>query len=78
MKMTKIIKGTFKERDIEIEGLWEEVSGSSWMINPGNAACIRFGMRCALEGLPRDDKVYYGKIGTLGSLVHESELEEKP
>lgn len=48
----------------------------------GNPACLLFALRAGIEGLPvgskrsvSDEGVWYGHIGPLGELVHESELE---
>jgi hypothetical protein len=64
---------------IEIEDLWINVSGESWMQSNGNPACLLFAIRTGLSGEKysySDDKVYYGKIGGMGELVCEDELEE--
>jgi hypothetical protein len=71
---TKIISGSLKGSEIEIEGLWKEITGTSWMDSVGNIACINYAIRSVDDFLPIDDKVFYGKIGCLGYLVHESEL----
>ena len=71
-KMKKMKKGT---RCKIIEGLWNEITGKSWMISTGNIACMIYGIRSLLEQIPIDDNVFYGKIGGLGELVHTSELE---
>lgn len=55
------------------EGLWNEVTGTSWMVN-SNPATIKFAMRSAMAHLPTDDDVYYVKINGLGHLVHASEI----
>lgn len=62
---------------IIIEDLWKVVSGISWMFSDDNPACLIYAMRSGFEGLPIDDNVYYGKVGNLGELVHESELEDE-
>ena len=61
---------------IDIEGLWIEMTGTSWMYSNGNWAAMHYGMRSAANGLPLDDDVYYGKIGRFGHLVHSSEIEK--
>jgi hypothetical protein len=61
--------------EIVVEGLWKDIFGKSWMFANGNPAAMTYGMRAGFMGLPTDDNVYYGKIGMLGELVHESELE---
>jgi hypothetical protein len=65
-----IAKGT----EVAVEGLWTEVTGGSWMNATGNFAAMNYGLRVGLDGLPIDDKVYYGKVGGLGFLFHETEL----
>lgn len=72
--MTIIKIGSLKGNEIDIEGLWKEMTGKSWMFSDGNVACLEYAVRAAKDGLPTDDKVYYGKIGALGYLVHESEI----
>lgn len=49
--------------------------GCSWKFKTRNPACMLYGMRAGTENLPISGKVYYGKIGALGELVHKSELE---
>lgn len=51
------------------------VFDGKWMYQIGNPACMLFSIRVGTEGLPIRGKVYYGKIGMFGELVHESELE---
>ncbi len=63
--------------EFEVEGKWEAITGESWMFTDGNPACLNYAMRVALNGLPMDDDVYYGKIGSLGHLVHATEIGEK-
>ena len=43
----------------------------------GNPTCLLYAMRSAAEGFPFGGE-YYGKVGPLGELVHESELEPCP
>lgn len=61
---------------IDIEGLWIEITGTSWKFSNGYWAALHYGMRSAANDLPLDDDVYYGKIGTFGHLVHSSEIEK--
>ena len=63
---------------IVIADTWLKVYGKSWMFSDGNPAAMQYAMRAGLTGLPADDNVWYGKIGGLGYLVHELELEEVP
>lgn len=75
MRNFKVIKnGSLKGQEIEIEDLWEKVSGSSWMFAKGNPACLHYAVRAASDNLPTDNNVYYGKIGGRGYLVHASEI----
>lgn len=73
----KIINGSLKGNEIVIEGLWKDITGTSWMFSDGNTACLNYAIRSVKDELPTDDKVYYGKIGALGHLVHESELADE-
>jgi len=65
-----IPKGT----EFRIEDYWINVSGRSWKDMPGNPAAMNYATRVFLSSLPQDDKVFYGKIGFLGFLIHETEL----
>jgi hypothetical protein len=58
-----------------VEGYWDEITGKSWMYSDGNWACLNYAMRSGAYGLPLDDNVLYGKVGTLGFLVDVSEVE---
>ncbi len=58
-----------------IEGFWDQVAGKSWMESNGNPAALQYAMRSSDNRLPIDNKVLYGKIGSSGHLVHESEIE---
>ena len=60
---------TIEDKDT---ALWSR----GWGMQDGNPACMLFGMRSGMEGLPWGGVVYYGKIGGFGELVHETELEE--
>ena len=64
-------------QEVHIEDWWINVAGQSWMFCEGNPACIRYAMRTGLGKIrvPMNDQVLYGKIGGLGYLIHESELE---
>lgn len=59
-----------------IEDWWQNVSGKSWMFCDGNPACMIYGMRGGMAGLPNDNEVVYGKVGAYGHLIHISELGE--
>jgi hypothetical protein len=58
-----------------IQDYWDRLANKSWMNCEGNPACIVYGVRSGLSGLPLDDEVLYGKTNGLGSLVHISEIE---
>lgn len=58
-----------------VEDYWHNVAGKSWMFCDGNPACLDYAARAGAANLPTDNKVLYGKIGSLGKLVHESEIE---
>lgn len=60
-----------------VEGRWKEITGKSWMTSDGNFAAMHYGMRNGMTNLPIDDEVVYGKIGSLGHIVHISELGEE-
>ena len=57
------------------EDYWINISGMAWMECNGNPACIDYAYRAGIKNLPYDNKVVYGKIGGLGYLLHESELD---
>ena len=65
------------ERSTEFiaEDYWINISGMAWMECNGNPACIDYAYRAGIKNLPYDNKVVYGKIGGLGYLLHESELD---
>ena len=65
----------FGGSEIRIEDLWKNVNGQSWQYS-GNPAALIYALRVLQNNLPIDDNVYYGKIGSFGHLVHESELED--
>lgn len=74
MKTVEIKNGSLKGKKITIEGLWQDIVGQSWMFSDGNSACLQYAIRASVDDLPIDDDVWYGKIGGLGYLVHESEV----
>jgi len=84
-RITKRIKGNstyFKQKygtsnpEIEIEGTDLQVFGKSWGSMQGNFAAILYAVRSANENLGYSGRVFYGKVGNLGELVHEDELED--
>ena len=66
----------FGGSEIWIEDLWKNVNGQSCQYSEGNPAVLIYALRVSQNNLPIDDNVYYGKIGSFGHLVHESELED--
>jgi hypothetical protein len=66
--------GKFAGEKYRIEDYWDRLGQGSWMFCEGNPACLMYAMRSAMEQLPTDDEVVYGKIGAFGHLVHVSEL----
>lgn len=74
---SEYLKNKYGVRSLfRVEGTDREVFGGGWLEQSGNPACALFGMRAGIEGLSLGGTVYYGKIGMLGELIHESELEE--
>lgn len=57
-----------------VEDWWVNVAGQSWKTCDGNPACMAYCGRVIRSGLPLNDEVVYGKIGSFGYLVHDSEL----
>lgn len=76
LKINKEYENAKTGAEYRVEDWWINVSGGqSWMDCNGNPACMIYGMRSGVAGLPIDDKVLYGKIDGAGYLIHESELE---
>ena len=69
-----IRQGEFAGQEYRIEDWWDRVSGESWMRQRGNPGCLDYAVRSGIEGCPSDDEVLYGKIGSMGKLIHESQL----
>jgi hypothetical protein len=67
-------QGYPQEHEAEVEDYWDSLTGGSWMFAEGNPACLIYGLRSGLNGLPTDDNVLYVKIGAFGHLVHLSEV----
>jgi hypothetical protein len=63
-------------QEFVVEDWWENIAGQSWMFCAGNPACLKYAMRSAFSDLPTDNNVVYGKAGSFGHLIHESELGE--
>lgn len=60
--------------EYQVEDWWDRVSGKSWTDSDGNPAALEYAFRAGATNLPIDDEVLYGKIGSLGHLVHISEV----
>ena len=60
----------------EIEAKDTEMWTGGWMVSTA-AACYGYAARVADEHLPKNGTVYYGHIGHIGELVHETELGEE-
>lgn len=65
--------------EFRLENWWdhETVHGASWMFAQGNPAALNYAMRSGLGNIPLDDEVVYGHVGSLGYLVHVSELGDE-
>ncbi len=70
----KLADGSIKLEEYRLEDWWDHLTGQSWMNSNGNPAALMYAMRNGIVGLPLDDEVVYGKIGSLGHLVHVSEI----
>lgn len=71
--------GDMSGMDFIIEDWCENVIGCSWMNANGNPAALEYAMRHSLYGdnnnVPMfSNDVVYGKIGSLGHLLHINEL----
>jgi len=69
-----IISGSYKKQVIRIEDWWQNLFGKSWMDADGNPAALKYAIRVAMEKLPMNNEVLYGKVGGSGHLIHVSEL----
>lgn len=56
-----------------VEDLWTIVGGGSWKAQ-NVWATHNYAQRVQAHNLPTDDNVWYGKIDSLGYLVHVSEF----
>lgn len=56
------------------EDWWDRVVGESWMDCDGNPAALKYAVRSAVDNLPFDNEVLYGKIDGLGHIIHVTEL----
>lgn len=75
-KTVKIKSGQLKGAKYCIEDYWDKLTGGSWGDAVGNPAAMQYALRTGLleNGIPSDDEVLYGKIGSLGHLVHVCEI----
>ena len=64
----------FGGQEFHVEDLDEVVFGQSWGFMTGNPAAMVYGMRSAENNLPLGGRVYYGKLGAMGCLIHEDEI----
>jgi len=75
---------TLKSKDALIDGqkFWVEdwvinmPGNKSWQDLDGNICALNYAVKAAVNDIPPDDEVIYGKIGSLGYMVHISELGE--
>lgn len=68
-----IKSGQHKDSEYHIEDWWDRLSGGSWMDATGNMAALQYSIRA--RGLPMDNEVVYGHIGSFGYLIHVSEFD---
>ena len=59
---------------IRIEDYWENVNGRSWKIVKGNHSVGIYKKRIKKNMLPEDNEVLYGKIGSIGLIIHVTEI----
>lgn len=65
--------------DFVVEDYWVRLNdGISWRDSNSHPACINYAIRIGFQSfkIPNDNKVLYGKIGGMGYLFHETEIEE--
>lgn len=61
-------------REYRIEDYADRVLGRSWMMANGNPCALKYAVRSAVDHLPLDNEVLYGKIDGLGEMIHISEI----
>lgn len=71
----QVLKVKETGEDFIVEDWCENVLGCSWMYANGNPTAMMYGVKAGCTGLPIDNQVLYGKIGGMGALFHESELD---
>lgn len=79
-KTVKIASGTYKGQEYRVEGWWDKLTGKSWG-DSSVIAAFNYARRTLTDKLPSiddegEDDVLYGKIGTLGYLIHINEVEQ--
>lgn len=60
--------------EYRLEDWWDHATGKSWNPPGSNPAALVYSLRRADAGLPIDDEVVYGKVGSFGHLAHISEI----
>lgn len=68
-------RGVIDGHAYRVEDYWDRIVGMSWTLSVDNQAARAYAIRNSADNLPLDDEVLYGKIGSLGYLIHVSELE---
>lgn len=80
-KTYRIKSGQFKDSTYWVEDLWNKMPGNgNWIDNVDRIGCLEFYARSRAEGEydPLEhNKIWYGKIGLYGKLIHESQIGEE-
>jgi hypothetical protein len=80
-KTYRIKSGQFTGSEFWFEDVWNKMPGNKdWIENIDRIGCVEFLARSSVESgyNPMEhDKIYYGKIGLYGKLIHESQLGEE-
>lgn len=80
-KTYRIKSGSFKGSEFWVEDLWNKMPGNNtWIEDIDRIGCIEFAARSESEGgydNMEHDKIFYGKIGMFGKLIHESQIGEE-
>lgn len=80
-KTYRIKSGEFEGSEYWVENLWHKMPGNrSWIQDTNRIGCLEFLVRSEKDGsynMLEDDKIYYGKIGMFGKLMHESQIGEE-
>lgn len=77
VKLKHFVVG-YSNKDFTVADWWDRLAGRSWQVCDNSPECIHYAVRSHKAGLPIDDEVLYGKIGTLGYLFHVSEIDLEP